>query len=88
MTAFTGGTPPLLLPPGFARAAAGLPEKELRRLDDALARLHAVNSRLWRTEDRVRAVGLSADRVAVFLRCRYTQRRGTDRRESFSRRNP
>jgi adenylylsulfate kinase-like enzyme len=66
--ALTGGPPPLLLPPGFARAAAGLPDKELRRLDDALARLHAVNSRLWQTEDRVRTVGLSADRVADFKR--------------------
>ncbi|MFI0718318.1 DUF4254 domain-containing protein [Streptomyces sp. NPDC021224] len=66
--AITGGPPPLLLPPGFARAAAGLPDKELRRLDDALARLHAVNSRLWQTEDRVRTVGLSADRVADFKR--------------------
>ncbi|SHL23426.1 DUF4254 domain-containing protein [Actinacidiphila paucisporea] len=68
MTALIGGPPPLLLPSGFARAAAGLPEKELRRLDDALARLHAVNARLWQTEDRVRAVGLSADRVADFKR--------------------
>jgi cytidylate kinase len=68
MTTLTGGPPSLLLPPGFARAAANLPEKEARRLDDALTRLHAVNSRLWRTEDRVRAAGLSADRVADFKR--------------------
>ncbi len=68
MTALTGSPPPLLLPPGFARAAAGLPEKELRRLDDVLSRLHAVNSRLWQAEDRVRAAGLSADRVADFKR--------------------
>ncbi|CAG7643468.1 DUF4254 domain-containing protein [Actinacidiphila bryophytorum] len=68
MTAHTGGPPPLLLSPGFARAAAGLPQKNLRRLDDALTRLHAVNSRLWQTEDRVRTAGLPADRIADFKR--------------------
>ncbi|MEV6009171.1 DUF4254 domain-containing protein [Streptomyces sp. NPDC051976] len=64
MTRFTGTPPPLILPPGFSRAAASLVEKDLRRLDDALTRLHAVNTRLWTTEDQVRAAGLPAERVA------------------------
>lgn len=64
MTSIAGNPPPLILPPGFSRAAAGLPEKDLRRLDDAVARLHAVNARLWKAEDHVRATGLPAERVA------------------------
>lgn len=64
MTSFAGSPPPLIIPPGFSRAAASLMEKDLRRLDDALTRLHAVNTRLWKTEDQVRATGLPAVRVA------------------------
>lgn len=59
---------PLILPPGFSRAAARLSEKDLRRLDDAITRLHTVNARLWKTEDQVRATSLPADRVADFKR--------------------
>lgn len=64
MTTVTSNPPPLILPPGFSRAAASLPEKDLRRFDDAVTRLHAVNTRLWKTEDQVRAAGLPAERVA------------------------
>lgn len=59
-----GAPPPLILPPGFSRTAATLPEKDLRRFDDAITRLHAVNGRLWKAEDQVRATGLPAERVA------------------------
>ncbi|MFI1097336.1 DUF4254 domain-containing protein [Streptomyces sp. NPDC020917] len=68
MTTIAPSPPPLLLPPGFSRAAATLTEKDLRRLDDAITRLHTVNARLWRTEDQVRATNLPAERVADFKR--------------------
>ena len=56
--------PPLVIPPGMARAITALPEKDGRRLDDAVTRLHTVNGRLWGAEDRVRGAGLGAEHVA------------------------
>lgn len=57
--------PPLLvIPPGLARAVTALPEKDRRRLDDAVTRLHTVNGRLWNAEDRVRGTSLTSERVA------------------------
>jgi hypothetical protein len=60
----TPHAPPLVIPPGLARAITGLPEKDRRRLDDAATRLHTVNRRLWDAEDRVRGTSLTAERVA------------------------
>lgn len=60
----TQNSPPLVLPPGLHRAIAALQDKDQRRLDDAVARLHTVNGRLWDTEDRVRSALLSAAQVA------------------------
>ncbi|MYY12649.1 DUF4254 domain-containing protein [Streptomyces sp. SID4919] len=57
-------SPPLVLPPGLARAVATLPEKDRHRLDDTVTRLHTVNGHLWGTEDRVRGALLSAAQVA------------------------
>ncbi|MFJ4770541.1 DUF4254 domain-containing protein [Streptomyces uncialis] len=57
-------SPPLVLPPGLARAVATLPEKDRHRLDDTVTRLHTVNGHLWDTEDRVRGALLSAAQVA------------------------
>ncbi|GAA1931504.1 hypothetical protein GCM10009716_43290 [Streptomyces sodiiphilus] len=56
--------PPLVPPPGLARAMAMLQDKDRHRLDDAVTRLHTVNGRLWDTEDRVRSALLSAAQVA------------------------
>ncbi|WP_260637104.1 DUF4254 domain-containing protein [Streptomyces angustmyceticus] len=56
--------PPLVVPPGLARAMATLQDKDRRRLDDVLTRLHTVNGRLWNAEDRVRGELLSAPQVA------------------------
>ncbi|MDX3846942.1 MULTISPECIES: DUF4254 domain-containing protein [Streptomyces] len=56
--------PPLVIPPGLARAITALPEKDRRRLDDAVTRLHTVNGRLWDAEDLVRGAGLGAGHVA------------------------
>lgn len=56
--------PPLEIPPGLARAVTALPEKDRRRLDDAVTRLHSVNGRLWDAEDRVRGISLTSERVA------------------------
>ncbi|MFJ4622294.1 DUF4254 domain-containing protein [Streptomyces sp. NPDC088812] len=56
--------PPLVIPPGLARAITALPEKDRRRLDDAVTRLHTVNGRLWDAEDLVRGAGLEAEHVA------------------------
>ncbi|MBH0246953.1 DUF4254 domain-containing protein, partial [Streptomyces cavourensis] len=60
----TQNSPPLVLPPGLARAIATLQDKDLHRLDDTVTRLHTVNGRLWDTEDRVRGALLSAAQVA------------------------
>ncbi|MFT2017306.1 DUF4254 domain-containing protein [Streptomyces sp. 796.1] len=60
----TQNSPPLVLPPGLSRAMATLQDKDRRRLDDAVTRLHTVNGRLWDTEDRVRGALLSAAQVA------------------------
>ncbi|MGW3493401.1 DUF4254 domain-containing protein [Streptomyces sp. NPDC001020] len=60
----TQNSPPLLLPPGLAHAIATLQDKDQRRLDDSITRLHTVNGRLWDTEDRVRGALLSAAQVA------------------------
>lgn len=68
MMSIPASPPPLILPPGFSRAAVSLPEKDLHRLDAAITRLHSVNAHLWNTEDRVRATSLPADRVADFKR--------------------
>ncbi|WP_326615880.1 DUF4254 domain-containing protein [Streptomyces decoyicus] len=57
-------SPPLVLPPGLARAMATFRDKDRRRLDDTVTRLHTVNSRLWDTEDRVRGSLLSSAQVA------------------------
>ncbi|MCF3143519.1 DUF4254 domain-containing protein [Streptomyces platensis] len=56
--------PPLAVPPGLLQAVATLQDKDRRRLDDTLTRLHTVNGRLWDTEDRVRGALLSAAQVA------------------------
>ncbi len=56
--------PPLVLPPGLAGATAALQDKDRRRLDDTVTRLHTVNGRLWDTEDRVRGALLTAAQVA------------------------
>ncbi|MDT9683703.1 DUF4254 domain-containing protein [Streptomyces sp. TRM76323] len=56
--------PPLILPPGLLQAVTGLRDKDRRRLDDTVARLHSVNGRLWDTEDRVRGALLTAAQVA------------------------
>ncbi|MDH2390870.1 DUF4254 domain-containing protein [Streptomyces sp. HNM0663] len=56
--------PPLVLPPGLAGATATLQDKDRRRLDDTITRLHTVNGRLWDTEDRVRGALLTAAQVA------------------------
>ncbi|MGD3109411.1 DUF4254 domain-containing protein [Streptomyces sp. YGL11-2] len=56
--------PPLVLPPVLSRAMATLPEKDWRRLDDAVTRLHTVNGNLWGAEDRVRDPLLTAVQVA------------------------
>ncbi|MER6011551.1 DUF4254 domain-containing protein [Streptomyces bluensis] len=55
---------PLVLPSGLAHAIAALQEKDRRRLDDTVTRLHAVNGRLWDTEDRVRSALLTPVQVA------------------------
>jgi len=60
----TQNSPPLVLPPGLSRTTATLPEKDWRRLDDAVTRLHTVNGRLWDAEDRVRGASLTAVQVA------------------------
>ncbi|MFI0711240.1 DUF4254 domain-containing protein [Streptomyces inhibens] len=60
----TQNSPPLVLPPGLSRATATLSEKDLRRLDDAVTRLHTVNANLWDAEDRVRDARLTAVQVA------------------------
>ncbi|WP_405643992.1 DUF4254 domain-containing protein [Streptomyces uncialis] len=60
----TQNSPPLVLPPGLARAIATLPDKDRHRLDDTITRLHTVNGRLWDTEDRVRSALLYAAQVA------------------------
>ncbi|MFD4814860.1 DUF4254 domain-containing protein, partial [Streptomyces sp. NPDC058418] len=60
----TQNSPPLVLPPGLARTLAVLQDKDRRRLDDTITRLHTVNGRLWDTEDRVRGTLLSAAQVA------------------------
>ncbi|MET7800494.1 DUF4254 domain-containing protein [Streptomyces decoyicus] len=60
----TQNSPPLVLPPGTSRAVAALPEKDRRRLDDSVTRLHTVNGRLWDAEDRVRGASLTAVQVA------------------------
>ncbi|AZS70577.1 hypothetical protein DDE74_06135 [Streptomyces lydicus] len=57
-------SPPLVLPPGLARALATFQDKDRRRLDDTVTRLHTVNGRLWDTEDRVRGALLSPAQVA------------------------
>ncbi|WP_258534689.1 DUF4254 domain-containing protein [Streptomyces sp. PT12] len=57
-----------MLPPGLVRSMASLSEKDQRRLDDAVTRLHTVNGRLWDAEDQVRDTGLSAPRVADLKR--------------------
>ncbi|TQF01940.1 DUF4254 domain-containing protein [Kitasatospora acidiphila] len=56
--------PPLILPDGLAEAVQTLPDKDCRRLTQALEGLHAVNSRLWEAEDRVRAADASPVAVA------------------------
>ncbi|MFH8684180.1 DUF4254 domain-containing protein [Streptomyces lydicus] len=60
----TQNSPPLVLPPGLSRATATLSEKDWRRLDDAVTRLHTVNANLWNAEDRVRDARLTAVQVA------------------------
>ncbi|GAB3108691.1 hypothetical protein GCM10027160_06960 [Streptomyces calidiresistens] len=60
----TDHAPALVLPPGLARATSSLGEKDRRRLDDVLTRLHTVNGRLWEAEDRVRDPDLPAAGVA------------------------
>ncbi|WP_405832926.1 DUF4254 domain-containing protein [Streptomyces sp. NBC_01176] len=60
----TQNSPPLVLPAGLARTLAALQDKDQRRLDDTITRLHTVNGRLWDTEDRVRGTLLSAAQVA------------------------
>jgi dephospho-CoA kinase len=60
----TQNSPPLVLPPGLARTLTALQDKDRRRLDDTITRLHTVNGRLWSTEDRVRGTLLSAAQVA------------------------
>ncbi|MFG2674486.1 DUF4254 domain-containing protein [Streptomyces sp. NPDC048445] len=60
----TQNSPPLILPSGLARAMAALQDKDRRRLDDTVTRLHTVNGRLWDTEDRVRGALLSTAQVA------------------------
>ncbi|MGW4229546.1 DUF4254 domain-containing protein [Streptomyces sp. NPDC004980] len=60
----TQNSPPLVLPAGLARTLATLQDKDQRRLDDTVTRLHTVNGRLWDTEDRVRGTSLSAAQVA------------------------
>jgi adenylylsulfate kinase-like enzyme len=60
----TQNSPPLVLPPGLARAIATLQDKDRHRLDDTVTRLHTVNGRLWNAEDRVRGALLSAAQVA------------------------
>ncbi|MEU6987995.1 DUF4254 domain-containing protein [Streptomyces sp. NPDC046324] len=60
----TQNSPPLILPPGLARAIGGLQDKDQHRLDNTVTRLHTVNGRLWDTEDRVRGALLSAAQVA------------------------
>lgn len=63
-----GHPPPLEVPPGLATAVTSLSEKDQRRLDDALTRLHAVNALLWDAEDRVRVPGLSPRKIADLKR--------------------
>ncbi|TXS67800.1 DUF4254 domain-containing protein [Streptomyces sp. sk2.1] len=60
----TQNSPPLVLPPGLARAIATLQNKDRHRLDNTVTRLHTVNGRLWDTEDRVRSALLPATQVA------------------------
>ncbi|MER5502605.1 DUF4254 domain-containing protein [Streptomyces sp. NPDC002561] len=60
----TQNSPPLVLPPGLARAIATLQDKDRHRLDNTVTRLHTVNGRLWDTEDRVRSALLPATQVA------------------------
>ncbi|MFD3653453.1 DUF4254 domain-containing protein [Streptomyces sp. NPDC058620] len=60
----TQNSPPLVLPAGLARTLATLQNKDQRRLDDTITRLHTVNGRLWDTEDQVRGALLSAAQVA------------------------
>jgi dephospho-CoA kinase len=57
-----------MLPPALARATDSLSEKDQRRLDDTVTRLHTVNGRLWDAEDQVRDAALSAPRVADLKR--------------------
>ncbi|MFB6503932.1 DUF4254 domain-containing protein [Streptomyces sp. NPDC002466] len=59
----TQNSPPLVLPPGLARAIATLQDKDRHRLDNTVTRLHTVNGRLWDTEDRVRSALLPATQV-------------------------
>ncbi|MDQ0958067.1 hypothetical protein QFZ66_001945 [Streptomyces sp. B4I13] len=59
----TPHTTPLVIPPGLARAIATLAEKDRRRLDDAVTRLHTVNGLLWDAEDRVRGTALTTAQV-------------------------
>ncbi|MFE7467582.1 DUF4254 domain-containing protein [Streptomyces sp. NPDC057499] len=60
----TQNSPPLVLPPGLARAIATLQDKDRHRLDNTVTRLHTVNGRLWNAEDRVRSALLPAAQVA------------------------
>ncbi|PJN32228.1 hypothetical protein CG747_43600 [Streptomyces sp. CB02959] len=60
----THSPPPLVLPPRLTRAVEALQEKDYRRLDDAVTRLHTVNAHLWDTEDQVRDPNLTASQVA------------------------
>ncbi|MFG2407230.1 DUF4254 domain-containing protein [Streptomyces brevispora] len=60
----TQNSPPLVLPSGLSRTLAALQDKDRRRLDDTVTRLHTVNGRLWDTEDRVRGALLSTAQVA------------------------
>lgn len=60
----TRHTPPLVLPPGLSRTTTALPEKDQQRLDEAITRLHAINSRLWNAEDQVRGTSLTPPQIA------------------------
>lgn len=60
----TQNSPPLVLPAGLAQTLTTLQDKDQRRLDDTITRLHTVNGRLWDTEDRVHGTLLSAAQVA------------------------
>lgn len=60
----TPHAPPLVIPPGLARAVSALPDKDRRRLDEAVTRLHTVNGLLWDAEDDVRGTSLTSTQVA------------------------